>query len=264
MKTLLIGCAVACVAGAQGRSNWNNSGGDAQHTGWERADTRISKDTVKDLQLLWKMKLENRAQGPASAAASGADGATDLLPRIQGIGVCGIQLRHCVRDRRGFGQAFLAETPGGGGDADSAWGMFAANRDPKETIAQIGMGGQLLPQSLYFAKGRFFVEIVETDGDAAGNQTVALRAFAAALVPRLKGRRRRRRRSDGSRPSIRLRYAWFRRACSACACSSAGLWPGTSRGRPSFYVEDSPDSAIETMKKLREHFGGAVAAPDRR
>ncbi len=64
MKTLLIGCAVACVAGAQGRSNWNNSGGDAQHTGWERADTRISKDTVKDLQLLWKMKLENQPKGP--------------------------------------------------------------------------------------------------------------------------------------------------------------------------------------------------------
>lgn len=64
MKRLLLACAVACVVNAQGRSNWNNSGGDAQHTGWEKADARISKDTVKDLQLLWKMKLENQPKGP--------------------------------------------------------------------------------------------------------------------------------------------------------------------------------------------------------
>lgn len=63
-KLLLAGCAVACLAGAQGRSNWNNSGGDAQHTGWERADARISKDSAKDLQLLWKMKLESQPKGP--------------------------------------------------------------------------------------------------------------------------------------------------------------------------------------------------------
>ena len=66
--------------------------------------------------------------------------------------------------------------------------MFAANRDPKEPIARIGMGGQLLPQSLLFAKGRTFVEIVETDGSAAGNQRAALQAFAAKIAPLLEGR----------------------------------------------------------------------------
>ena len=49
---------------AQARANWNNSGGDAQHSGWERTDPRISKDTVRDLQLLWKMKLEPQPKGP--------------------------------------------------------------------------------------------------------------------------------------------------------------------------------------------------------
>jgi outer membrane protein assembly factor BamB len=68
MKTFAMVAAVSCVgasvAMAQARANWNNFGGDAQHTGWERTDARISKDTVKDLQLLWKMKLENQPQGP--------------------------------------------------------------------------------------------------------------------------------------------------------------------------------------------------------
>lgn len=65
MKTLLIAvgmCAFAGMMNAQGRANWNNSGGDPQHTGWERTDARISKDTVKDLQLLWKMKLEGQSK----------------------------------------------------------------------------------------------------------------------------------------------------------------------------------------------------------
>src|SRR5215469_11968315 len=61
-------------------------------------------------------------------------------------------------------------------DADSPYGMFSANRDPKEPIANIGMGGQVLPQSLLFAKGRYFVEIVETDGNS--NQAESLKAFA--------------------------------------------------------------------------------------
>jgi outer membrane protein assembly factor BamB len=55
---------LAVTANAQGRaSNWPAYGGDAQRTGWEKTDARITKDTVKDLQLLWKMKLENQPKG---------------------------------------------------------------------------------------------------------------------------------------------------------------------------------------------------------
>jgi outer membrane protein assembly factor BamB len=68
MKTLVMVAAMSCASAslviAQARANWNNAGGDAQHTGWERTDPRISKDTVKDLQLLWKMKLETQPKGP--------------------------------------------------------------------------------------------------------------------------------------------------------------------------------------------------------
>ena len=53
--------AAASTAYAQGRAgNWSNSGGDAQRSNWERTDSRINKDTAKDLQLLFKMKLESQ------------------------------------------------------------------------------------------------------------------------------------------------------------------------------------------------------------
>src|SRR5580704_12009044 len=69
MKNLLalagVSIALTGAANAQPRpANWPTFGGDAQRTGWERADARITKDTVKDLQLLWKMKLESQPKGP--------------------------------------------------------------------------------------------------------------------------------------------------------------------------------------------------------
>jgi outer membrane protein assembly factor BamB len=62
MKTLLALTCI-CVLNGQVSSNWTTYGGDPQHSGWERTDTTFSKDTVKDLQLLWKMKLETRGKG---------------------------------------------------------------------------------------------------------------------------------------------------------------------------------------------------------
>ena len=50
---------------AQGRGGgaWTTSGGDAQRTGWVRADPRISKEAIAKapLQLLWKRQLEKTA-----------------------------------------------------------------------------------------------------------------------------------------------------------------------------------------------------------
>jgi len=57
-------CLGAALALAQSRGgNWPTSGGDAQRSGWEGVDARISKDTVKDLQLLFKVKLESQSKG---------------------------------------------------------------------------------------------------------------------------------------------------------------------------------------------------------
>jgi outer membrane protein assembly factor BamB len=63
---ILAGLVCLCAALALGQSrggNWPTSGGDAQRSGWEGTDPRFSKDTVKDLQLLFKIKLESQSKG---------------------------------------------------------------------------------------------------------------------------------------------------------------------------------------------------------
>jgi outer membrane protein assembly factor BamB len=60
--TALMVC--SAIVGAQSRGgNWPTYGGDTQRSGWEGADTAISTETVKDLQLLWKIKLESQPKG---------------------------------------------------------------------------------------------------------------------------------------------------------------------------------------------------------
>jgi outer membrane protein assembly factor BamB len=65
-KVLLFSSIVlfAAFAAAQSRGgNWQTYGGDAQRSGWQGADPRIVKDTIKDLQLLFKVKLEFQPKG---------------------------------------------------------------------------------------------------------------------------------------------------------------------------------------------------------
>jgi outer membrane protein assembly factor BamB len=60
---------LACVrmVHAQGRPlDWPFYGGDAQRSGWEKSDLRITKENVKNFQLVLKRKLENKQNGPRS------------------------------------------------------------------------------------------------------------------------------------------------------------------------------------------------------
>jgi hypothetical protein len=55
------------VAYAQGRPiDWTSYGGDAQRTGWEKSDSRITKENVKDFQLVLKRNLDNQETGQHS------------------------------------------------------------------------------------------------------------------------------------------------------------------------------------------------------
>jgi hypothetical protein len=47
---------VTCPVAA---ASWLTFGGDSQRSGWAKDETAISPDTVKGLQLLWKLKLDN-------------------------------------------------------------------------------------------------------------------------------------------------------------------------------------------------------------
>jgi hypothetical protein len=145
-------------------------------------------------------------------------------------------------------------------DADMAYGMFAVSRDPNLPIAKIGMGGQVLPQSLSFAKGKYFIEIVETDGNPSSNQTETLRAFAAKMEPRIEGR---------DTPPAAL--DWFLKDDQTSArlvpesvlglrLLKHGYLAKYSQGQAFIAFEDSPESAAEVMKKLRAKFEGATPA----
>ena len=51
---------------ADGRTlDWPTFGNDAQRSGWEKSDSRFTKDDVaKGFQLLWKRKMETKTKGP--------------------------------------------------------------------------------------------------------------------------------------------------------------------------------------------------------
>ena len=139
-------------------------------------------------------------------------------------------------------------------DAESAYGMFSVNRDPRQPVAKTGMGAQVMPQSLLLAKGKYFVEIVETDGSTDSDQTANLRAFAEKIEPLLEGR---------STPPEE--FSWF----VPDSQESAKLVPESvlglkvlkrgyvaryTTGQAFIVVEQSPEFATEAMNKLRARF----------
>ncbi|MGB8258892.1 MAG: DUF6599 family protein [Terracidiphilus sp.] len=146
------------------------------------------------------------------------------------------------------------------GDADLAWGMFAANRDPREPIAPIGMGGQLLPQSLLFARGRYFVEIVETDGNPAGDQTAALKAFAAKMAALLDGRQTPPEALQWFPPARQTSVRLVPESVLGLRVLKRGFVARYEQGQAFVVVEESPQSAAEVMKSLAARYPGAEPA----
>ena len=70
------------------------------------------------------------------------------------------------------------------GDADSAYGMFCANRDLRQPMAKIGMGGQIVPRRAIFTKGPYYVEI---GANPEGDYSAVLRQWTAALEKTIEG-----------------------------------------------------------------------------
>jgi len=145
-------------------------------------------------------------------------------------------------------------------DADSAYGIFAANRDPSLPIVSIGMGGQVQPQSASFAKGKYYVELVVIAASPDSDRTAVLKAFAAGIEKRLEGR--------VTAPEA---LQWFPQE----NLTSARLVPESvlglrllqrgyvakyKQGQAFIVLEASPESAAEVLKKLRERFDGASPA----
>ena len=146
-------------------------------------------------------------------------------------------------------------------DADSAYGMFAANRDPRLPIAKVGMGGQIQPQSALFAKGKYYVEIVAIDANPNADHTAELRTFVTRMQERLEGR-------DTAPEAL----DWFPKdnlASTRLVPESVlglkqlkrGYVATYKQGQAFIVLEASPESAAEVLKELRERFGGASSVP---
>lgn len=145
-------------------------------------------------------------------------------------------------------------------DADAAWGIFSANRDPRAPVQSIGMAGQLLPQSVLFAKGHYFTEIVETEGGATAEVTAALKEFTAKMAALQEGRE--------TPPEA---VAWFPaerliavklvpESVLGIRALSRGFVAQYDQGQAFVVKEDSPEAAAATIKKLRERFADLADA----
>ncbi len=142
-------------------------------------------------------------------------------------------------------------------DADSAYGMFTANRDPRQPSEHIGMGGQIVPRRMIFAKGKYYVEIA---ANPEGDYTAPLREWAAALDKSIQGS-----------TAVPEALSWF----PAERQQSARLVPESvlgirllKRGYLAQYdfgkgfvvLEATPESAAAVMEKLRARFGQTTPA----
>jgi hypothetical protein len=143
-------------------------------------------------------------------------------------------------------------------DADAAYGLFTANRDPKLPIAPVGMGGQIQPQSAIFAKGIYYVEIVEVADNPEADHTAVMQAFAAGMQKRLEGR---------ETPPEALQ--WFPKenldtvklipeSVLGLKLLKRGYVAKYKQGQAFVVLEATPESAAEVFKKLRAHFDGAA------
>jgi hypothetical protein len=143
------------------------------------------------------------------------------------------------------------------GDADSAYGIFSADRDPQLPVSPIGMAGQVAPRRAMFVKGNYFIEIA---ANPEGDHTAALSAWLAALDRIVTGS-----------TALPAALAWFptegRQSLRLVPESVLGLRL-LKRGYVAQYdfgkafvaYEASPDSAGAVMQKLRARFGQVAAA----
>jgi outer membrane protein assembly factor BamB len=60
-----LGCALSLTntAFSQASSEWTTSSGSAARDGWQRSASSLNPESVKNLQLLWKVKVDNKPMG---------------------------------------------------------------------------------------------------------------------------------------------------------------------------------------------------------
>jgi hypothetical protein len=62
MKRSIAGVSMMLCGAALFGADWLTHSGDPQRTGWQKSETALTKDTVKNIKLLWKMKFDDNQQ----------------------------------------------------------------------------------------------------------------------------------------------------------------------------------------------------------
>ncbi len=145
-------------------------------------------------------------------------------------------------------------------DADSAYGMFAANADPSAPIAKLGMGGQIQKQSATFAKGKYYVELAETATDPEKDDTATMQAFTAKMLGMLEGRETPPAMLDWFVPDHVVSKRMVPESVLGLSQLKRGYVAKYQQGQAFIVQEASPESAGAAMKALRARFEGAVPA----
>lgn len=139
-------------------------------------------------------------------------------------------------------------------DPDSAYGIFASNRDAGKPTENIGMIGQVLPQKAILAKDKYYAEV---SASPSRDHTELLRKWAAALAAAIPGR-----------TSLPEALGWFPTAGLQAGSirmvpeSVLGLrlfkrgWVAQYQGAKVFLVlEATPESAAGVMGKVKARIG---------
>ena len=142
-------------------------------------------------------------------------------------------------------------------DAESAFGMYSANRDLRQPETKLGMGGQIVPRRAIFAKGKYYVEIAVNQ---EGHHTAELEQWTKVMEARTDGT---------SDPPAQLK--WFpaegQQSLRLVPESVLGLrmlergYVGEyAAGKAFVTTETSPEAAAAVMEKLRARFAGSTPA----
>lgn len=138
------------------------------------------------------------------------------------------------------------------GTPDNAYGWFSSTRDLRQPAYPVGMGGQIVPRRLIFAKGKYYVEIA---ANPEGDFTAALKQWAAALDKLVPG---------STSPPAAL--AWFPtekqqtlkltpQSVLGLRILKRGYVAQYDYGKAFVVIEETPQSAGTTMQSLRQRFG---------
>jgi hypothetical protein len=137
------------------------------------------------------------------------------------------------------------------GDADFSYGLFASNRDLRQPAYAAGMGGQIVPRRLIFAKGQYYAEIA---ADPEGDHTSELKLWAAALEKSIPG-------STAPPPALSWFPAERQQSLRLVPESVLGLrilkrgyMAQYDYGKAFAVIEESPEAAAATMQKFKARF----------